>query len=109
MTSLNDINKTSCSSNIPEERRNMRSKIPKNKKLANQLENIRKIKYHLSLHNRVEIQGNTSKDISMELVNNCENSNEISTTKHLTNSTNHKTEATEIQELNSTPAKNITE
>ena len=41
---LNDISKTSCSSNIPEQRRNMRSKIPENKKLTNKLENIRKIK-----------------------------------------------------------------
>ena len=45
----------------------------------------------------------------MELVNNRENSNKTSTTEHLTKSTNHKTEATEIEELNSTRAKNITE
>ena len=108
-TKLNNINKISYSSNIPEERRNMCSKIPENKKLTNQLENIRKIKHHLYLQNRIEIQGNTSKDTSMELVNNRENSNKISTTEHLTKSTNHKTEATEIEELNSTPAKNITE
>ena len=100
---------TSCSSIMPEERRNMRTKIPENKKLTNQLQNIRKIKHHLYLQNRIEIQGNTSKDTSMELVNNRENSNKISTTEHLTKSTNHKTEATEIEELNSTPAKNITE
>ena len=108
-TKLNDINETSCSSNILEERRNMRSKIPENKKLTNQPENIRKIKHHLQLQNRIEIQDNTSKDTSMVLVNNCENSNKISTTKILTKSTNHKIEATEIPELNSTQAKNITE
>ena len=45
----------------------------------------------------------------MELVNNRENSNKISTTEHLSKSTNHKTEAAEIAELNSTPPKNITE
>ena len=106
-TKLNDINKTSCSSNIPEECRNMRSKIPENKKLTNQAENIRKIKQHLSLMNHIKIQGNTSKDTSMESVKNRENSNKISTAEHLTKSTNHrtKTEATEIKELNSTPAK----
>ena len=106
-TKLNDINKTSCSSNIPEERRNMRSKIPENKKLTNQAENIRKIKQHLSLMNHIKIQGNTSKDTSMESVKNGENSNKISTAEHLTKSTNHrtKTEATEIKELNSTPAR----
>ena len=48
----------------------MRSKIPENKKLTNQLENIRKIKHHLYLQNRIEIQGNASKDTSMESVNN---------------------------------------
>ena len=69
----------------------MRSKIPKNSQ------------------NRIEIQDNTSKGISMELLNNRENSNKISTTEHLTKSTNHKTEATEIEERNSTPAKNTTE
>ena len=58
---LDSINKTTCSSNIPEERRNMCSKIPENKKLTNQLENIRKIKHHLYLQNRIEIQGNASK------------------------------------------------
>ena len=58
-TKLNDINKTSCNSNIPEECRNMCSKILENKKLTNQLENIRKIKHHY-LQNRLEIQGNTS-------------------------------------------------
>ena len=52
---LNDINKTSCSSNIPEECRNMRSKIPENKKLTNQLENVRKIKHHLYLHQRIPV------------------------------------------------------
>ena len=89
----------------------MRSKITENKKFTNQLENIRKIKHHLYLQNRIEIQGNTLKDTSMESVNNCENSNKISTTKHLTKSTNYKTktEATEIKELNSFPTKNITE
>ena len=45
----------------------------------------------------------------MELVNNRKNNNKISTTEHLTKSTNHETEATETEELNSTPAKNITE
>ena len=45
----------------------------------------------------------------MELVNNHENSSKISTTEHLTKSTNHKTEATVMEELNYTPAKNITE
>ena len=44
----------------------------------------------------------------MELVNNREKSNKISTTKHLTKSINHKT-AIEMEQLNSTPAKNITE
>ena len=46
----------------------------------------------------------------MESVNNRDNSNKISTTEHLTKSTNHKTktEATEIKELNSTSTKNIT-
>ena len=58
-TKLNDINKTSCSGNIPEERRNMRSKIPENKKLKDKLEIVRKIKHHLSLQNCIEIQGNT--------------------------------------------------
>ena len=108
---LDSINKTTCSSNIPEERRNMCSKIPENKKLTNQLENIRKIKHHLYLQNRIEIQGNASKDTSMESVNNRKNSNKISTSEHLTKSSNHKTktEATEIKELNSTPTKNITE
>ena len=95
---------TFCSSIMPEERRNMRTKIPENKKLTNQLQNIRKIKHHLYLQNRIEIQDNRSKDTSMELVNNRENSNKISTSEHLTKSTNHKTEAAEIQELNSTPA-----
>ena len=47
----------------------MRSKIPENKKLANLLENIRKLK-HSYLQNRIEIQGNTSKDTSMESINN---------------------------------------
>ena len=51
-----------------EERRNIRSKIPENKKLANQLENFRKLKHHSYLQNRIEIQGNTSKDTSMESV-----------------------------------------
>ena len=69
----------------------MRSKILENKKLTNQLENIRKIKHHLYLQNRIEIRDNISKDISMELVNNREKSNKISTTKHLTKSINHKT------------------
>ena len=89
----------------------MRSKIPENNKLTNQLENTRKIKDHLNLQNHIEIHGNTSKDTSIELVNNRENSDKISTTEHLTKSTNHKTktEATAIKELNSTPAKNITE
>ena len=87
----------------------MRGKIPENKKLTNQLENIRKIKHHLYLQNRIEIQGNISKDTSMTLVNNHENSNKISTTEHLTKSTNHKTEATNREGLNSTPATNITE
>ena len=47
----------------------------------------------------------------MESVNNRKNSNKISTSEHLTKSSNHKTktEATEIKELNSTPTKNITE
>ena len=110
-TKLNDFNKTSCSSNIPEEGKNMRSKIPENNKFTNQLENIRKIKDHLNLQNHIEIHGNTSKDTSIELVNNRENSDKISTTEHLTKSTNHKTktEATAIKELNFTPAKNITE
>ena len=43
-TKLNDINKASCSSNIPEKRRSMCSQIPENKKLRNYLESIRKIK-----------------------------------------------------------------
>ena len=80
----------------------------KKEKITNQLENIRKIK-HLYLQNCIKIQGNTSKDTSMELVKNHKNSNKISTTEHLIKSTNHKTQATEIEELNSTPAKNITE
>ena len=50
----------------------MRSKVPENKKLTNKLENIRKIKLHLYLQNRIKIQGNTSKDTSMESVNNRE-------------------------------------
>ena len=108
-TKLNDINKTSCSSNIPEKPRTMRSKISENKKLTNQLENTRQIKHHLYLQNRIKIQGNTSTDTSMALVNNRENSIKISTTKHLTKSTNHKTEVTEVEEVNSTPAKDITE
>ena len=54
-------------------RRNMCSKIPENKKLTNQLENIRKIKHHLYLQNRIEIQGNTAKGTSMALVNNLYN------------------------------------
>ena len=45
----------------------------------------------------------------MLLVNNRENSIKISKTEHLTKSTNHRTEATEMEELNSTPAKDITE
>ena len=65
MTSING-------SNITEERRNMRSKVPENKKLTNKLENIRKIKHHLYLQNRIKIQGNTSKDTTMKSVNNCE-------------------------------------
>ena len=44
----------------------------------------------------------------MALVNNCENSIRISTIKHSTKSTNHKAEAREMEELNSTPAKYIT-
>ena len=62
----------------------MHSKIPENKKLTHQLENIRKIKHHLYLQNHIKIQGNTSKDTSMESVNSRKNSNKISTTKHLT-------------------------
>ena len=89
-TKLNDINKASCSNNIPEKHSNMRSKIPK---ITNQLENIKNIKHHLYLQNRIEIQVNTSKDTGMALVNNRENSIKISTTEHLTKSTNHKTEA----------------
>ena len=83
--------------------RNMRSKIPK---ITNQLENIKNIKHHLYLQNRIEIQVNTSKDTGMALVNNRENSIKISTTEHLTKSTNHKTSN---EWLNSTPAKGITE
>ena len=88
----------------------MHSKVPENKKHTNKLENIRKIKLHLYLQNRIKMQGNTSKDTSMESVNNHENSNKISTTEHLTKSTNHKTktEAAEIKEPNSTSTKNIT-
>ena len=52
----------------------MCSKIPKNKKLTNQLKNIRKIK-HLYLQNRIEIQGT-----SMTSVNNPENSIRIAAT-----------------------------
>ena len=48
------------------------------------------------------MQGNTSKDTSMALVNNRENNNKISTTEHLAKSTN-LIEATEMEELNSTP------
>ena len=87
----------------------MRSKIPENKKLTNQLENLRKIKHHLYLQNRTKIQGNTLKDTSMTLVNNRENSIRISTTEHPTKCTNHKTETTEMEELNSTPSKDVTE
>ena len=107
MTSIKHIVAATYQKNV----RIMRSKITENKKLTNQLENIRKIKHHLYLQNRIEIQGNTFKDTSMESVNNCENSNKISTTKHLTKSANYKTktEATEIKELNSFPTKNITE
>ena len=108
-TKLNDINKTSCSSNIPEKSRNIRSKITENKKLTNQVENIRTIKHNLYLKNRIEIQGNPSKDISMELVTNRENSINISTSKHLTKSTNHKIKETKMKKLNSNPAKHITE
>ena len=87
----------------------MHSKIPENKKLTNQLENIIKIKHHLYLQTRIEIQGNTVKDTSMTLVNNPENIIRISTTEHPRKSTNDKTETTEMEELNFTPAKNITE
>ena len=45
----------------------------------------------------------------MALVNNRENSSKISTAEHVTKSTNHNTEATEMEELNTTPAKDITE
>ena len=107
-TKLNDINKASCSSNLPEKHRNMRSKIPENEKVTNQLENIRKIKHHLYLQNHIEIQGNTSKDTSMALANNHKNSIKISTIEHLTKSTNHNAEATEMEELNSTLTKDIT-
>ena len=45
----------------------------------------------------------------MASVNNRENSSKVSTTEHVTKSTSHNTEATEMEELNSTPAKDITE
>ena len=54
---------------------------------------ILKTKHHLYLQNRIEIQVNTSKDTCMALVNSRENNIKISTTEHLTKSTNHKTEA----------------
>ena len=79
----------------------MCSKIPKNKKLTNQLKNIRKIK-HLYLQNRIEIQGT-----SMTSVNNPENSIRISATERPRKATNHKIETTEMEELNSTPTKDI--
>ena len=85
MTSIKHIVTATYQKNV----RIMRSKITENKKFTNQLENIRKIKHHLYLQNRIEIEGNTLKDTSMESVNNCENSNKISTTKHLTKSTNY--------------------
>ena len=44
----------------------------------------------------------------MALVNNRENNIKISITKHQTKPTNKKTEATEMEKLNSTPAKDIT-
>ena len=87
----------------------MRSKTPEDKNLTNQMENIRNIKHHLYLQNCIEIQGNTSKDTSMALANNRENSIKISTTEYLRKSTDHKTESTQMEELNSTPAKDITE
>ena len=108
-TKLTDINKASCSSNLPEKCKNMGSKIQENEKQTNQLENIRKIERHLYLQNLIEIQGNTLKDTSMALANNRKNSIIISTTEHLTKCTKHKTEATEMTELNSTPAKDITD
>ena len=43
----------------------------------------------------------------MTLVNNPENSIRISTTERPRKATNHKTEATEMEELNSTPTKDI--
>ena len=91
-----------------EKHRNKRSKISEEKKLKIQLENIRKIKRPLYLQNCIEIQGNRSEDTSMALVNNRENSIKISITEHQTKSTNQKTEATEMEKLNSTPAKDIT-
>ena len=106
-TKLNDINKTSCSSNIPGKRRNIRSKIPENKKVTNQLRNIRKIKHHLHLQNCMKIQSYTSKDIRMALLNNLKNSIRISITEHLTKSINNKTKIIEM--LNSAPAKDVTE
>ena len=43
----------------------------------------------------------------MALVNYLRNSIKISTTKHLTKSTNYKTEAPEMEELKHTPAKDV--
>ena len=85
----------------------MLPKIPENKKLTNHLESIKKIK-HLYLQTRIEIQRNTAKYSSMALVNNPENRISISKTEHPTKSTNLK-QTTEMEELNSTPAKEITE
>ena len=61
------------------------------------------------LQNRDEIQGNTSKDNSTALVNNRENSIRISNKITPTKSTSHITETAEMEELNSNPAKDITE
>ena len=78
----------------------MRSKIPEKKILTKQLENIRKIKHHL----------NTLKDTSMALVHNRENSTlQTLQTEHPTKCINHKTETTEMEQLNSTTVNVITE
>ena len=63
------------------------------------------MKHYSYLSNQIEIQDNRGKETSMALVNNPENSIRISTKEHLTNPTNNKTEATEMEEQYSIPSK----
>ena len=55
------------------------------------------MKHYSYLSNQIEIQDNRGKETSMALVNNPENNIRISTKEHLTNPTNNKTEATEME------------